>query len=231
MCSPSLAWRSLRLHQDERRDEHEAHHRGRGDAQGDGRLALGDAEREGEREHHPRGRLGDQEGGEEREAASAAQVAPREERRAEGHDGGEQDPVEGLRSGEEPVLERLLEGRINTARHDGDGELDPCRGPDRGPDVLTACDAVGERAGEQLLDRPVGDRDRHEDGRPQNHDLAVLGGIQVVRGESEEEVREHARGAHARRQEACRAPEAPSLRAGAHFAHRLKVSACVVRTS
>ena len=201
-------------------DQREAHQRRCRDSKRDGLLAFGDAHREGKRAQRPGRRLRHQQSRQEVEAAHPAEVAPEEERGAEANDGGEQHPVERFRAGEKAVLKRVAEQKDRDGKADRDRQLNSRGGADRRRDVLSAGDAVGESAREELLDRPVRDGDGHEHGRPEDDDLAVLGRIEVVRGQREEEVREQTRDAHPRGQEARRAPEAPRLRAGAHFAHQ-----------
>src|ERR1700733_486701 len=60
--------------------------------------------------------------------------------------------------------------------------------------------AIGDRPGEQLLDRPVDHRQDHEHDRPAQRDTAVGGGIQYVAGGGQVEEREDAGRGEADRQ-------------------------------
>ena len=84
------------------------------------------------------------------------------------------------------------------ANASGEPELDRRGDPQRLADRLVARLPVGDRAREQLLDRPEEDRDRHEDGRPQDDDLAVGRPLEVVRGEREVDVGQEPRRPDAR---------------------------------
>jgi hypothetical protein len=64
----------------------------------------------------------------------------------------------------------------------------------------------GDRARQQLLDRPVDDRDDHEQHRPQQRDALVVDVAQRVRREREVRERDHAGRRDPDRQDARAAP-------------------------
>src|SRR6185312_834375 len=57
--------------------------------------------------------------------------------------------------------------------------------PERVTRVQAAGAPGGDRARQELLDRPVDDRDGHEQDRPQQRDALVLGVAEDVRGDRE----------------------------------------------
>ena len=183
-----------------------------GDSERDGGLPAGDPDGDCQGERHPRGRLGEQQRPVETEPPAAGQKAPGEEARREREDGGDQDPVERLASGQEAVLQRSAKGERRHGESARQGELNRRRDPERLADRPLACLALGDRAREQLLDRPKQDRDRHEDRRPQDDHLAVVHLVEDVGGEREVDVGEQARRADPDREQSGRAPEALRLR-------------------
>ena len=125
------------------------------------------------------------------EAALAGEIAAGEEAGREREHRADVDPVEGLRCRRAGRPERPAQ------RERDEREADR----DHGPGSAPRCAARGRLAAPrsrrsamlremQLLDRPVEDRDRHEDRRPEDDDLAVGGRVEVVRGEGEEDVGE-----------------------------------------
>src|SRR5829696_6221760 len=143
----------------------------------DRRLARCDADRHRERERRAGGALTYEQPREEREPPPAGEVAagveacPEDDYRPEHH------PVEISRAREEAVLERPPQGEHRDRAGGGDPELDRRRDTQGAADLDAARPPVGDRPREQLLDRAVEDRDRDEDRRPQDDDLAVAGAV------------------------------------------------------
>ncbi len=102
-----------------------------------------------------------------------------------GQHGHDQHAVERGRAVEQVVLDRPLERQRGDHERDAEDQLD--RG--RHAQVLVALRparvALGDRARQQLLHRPVQHRHGDEHRRPQQRDAAVLGLGQVVRGQRE----------------------------------------------
>ena len=186
--------------------ERQRHHRQRhdrrgGHAQRHHRLALGDAHRHGHGEQHPRAGLHQHQRAVQAEPAPAGQEAAREVADRVGQHRHDQHAVERGRAVEQVVLDRPLERQRGDHEHDAQDQLD--RG--RHAQVLVAGGAVGvalgDRARQQLLHRPVEHRHRDEDRRPQQRDAAVLGLGQVVRGQREVAVGDQPGGADPQRQQ------------------------------
>jgi hypothetical protein len=104
----------------------------------------------------------------------AGEVAAREVRGRVGERRADEDPEQRGR------VERVLDLRPQRERdgeEDGrEAALDEQRHAQRVAAVQAARAAVGDRPREQLLDRPVDDRDDDEQHRPQQRDRAVLAG-------------------------------------------------------
>ena len=87
-----------------------------------------------------------------------------------------------------PSLERVLDRPAQRERDDEEGDREAActsSGTRSGcPPWQPARAAVGDRARQQLLDRPVDDRDDDEQHRPQQRDRAVLAGGQHVAGDA-----------------------------------------------
>jgi hypothetical protein len=145
------------------RNDCEAEHGRCGDPERDRGLPAGDSDRDCQGERHARGRLGEQKCAVETEAPAAGQEAPCEEACREREDSGDEDPVERLVSGEEVVLQRPAKQERDHGEPARDGELDRRCDPEWLPDRPLARLTLGDRAREQLLDRPKQDGDRHED--------------------------------------------------------------------
>ena len=204
----------------ERERDHAEREQRRGDHPGRDRVAPGgDPHRDRERERHARERLGDQQPREQPEPALPREVAAGEEACREGEHGGEVDPVQRLGTGEQVIGERRAQGQGDDREAERDQPLDPGRLAQGGADRRSA-DPVGrDRAGDELLDRPVQDGDGDEGRRPQDDDLPVGGRVEVVRREREVDVGEQAREADPDRQGPGRAPEAARLGLVGHRRH------------
>jgi hypothetical protein len=101
------------------------------------------------------------------------QPATCEVRRRVGERADDEHPVERARAVEDVALDRALQGERHGREQRGKAGLDGHRDP-VGMLVVAARAALGDRAREQLLDRPVDDRDDHEHHRPQQRDALVL---------------------------------------------------------
>ena len=137
---------------------------------------------------------------------SAEQAVPGEEAAREvagrvGQHRDDQDPVERRRAGEQVVLDRPAQRE----RHDHEQQPEPELDRRRHPQVLGALHAarvaVGDRAREQLLHRPVEHRHGDEHRRPQQRDPAVLVLGQRVAREREVGERDEPGGADPHRQD------------------------------
>ena len=76
---------------------------------------------------------------------------------------------------EEVVDQPVLEDERECRERKTEAQLDQRRDSQRLADRLVAGVALGDRARQQLLDRPVDDRCDQEDRRPKQADLAVFG--------------------------------------------------------
>jgi hypothetical protein len=139
------------------RHDGEAQQRRRHDPERDRRLPVRDADGDSERERHPGRRLGQEQRPVEDEPPAAGEKSPGEEARAERKDGTDQDPVQSRVTREQVVLKRPAQRERDGGEREREPELDGGADPQR---------QARDRAGQQLLDRPKEDRDRHEDGRP-----------------------------------------------------------------
>ena len=102
----------------------------------------------------------------------------------------------------EGVLDRPPQRQRDDEERGREAGLHEQRDPQRVPAVVPARAAVGDRARQQLLDRPVDDRDDDEEDRPQQRDRAVGVGVQHVAGDREVGEGEDARRRDADRQDA-----------------------------
>ena len=168
---------------DDERDERRRRH-----AHRDGVLAARDPDRHGEREQQPRRRLEEDEPAVEPEPLVPGEPAAREVARRVGEDGDEEDPVQRRGAVEQPVLDRAAQRERDDREGEREAALDQQRRAQRVVVLVAAGAALGDRAREQLLDRPVDHRHGHEQHRPEQRDRRVLGVAQDVR--RDREVRE-----------------------------------------
>jgi hypothetical protein len=116
------------------------------------------------------------------------------------------------------VLERVAEEQGEPGDGGRDPELDRPGHPQRPPDRKPALAALRDRPREELLDRPVDNRDGHDHGRPEDDDLPVLLPREVVRGEREVEVGEEPGDADPGGEQDRAAPVSPGF--GSRVRHR-----------
>ena len=128
--------------------------------------------------------------------------AAREVARGVGEDADHEDPVEGARAVEQPMLDPAAQEQGGPQEHQGEAGLDQ-RGHLQRVALKTPCAAVGDRPREELLDGPVDHRQDHEHDRPAQRDASVgvpvqhmAGGRQV--GEREDSRRSDPDRKHAR---------------------------------
>ena len=148
-----------------------------------------DADRDEHREDRPEAGLGEDQRGEQAEAAVPGEVAAGEVAGGVEEDRGEVDPVEGFVAVQEAVLDRPAQRQRDDREVAREAELDLGRDQDRLADRFALREVFGDVAGEQLVDRPVEGRDGDEDRRPEDRDLAVVGLREDVRGDEEVERR------------------------------------------
>jgi len=72
------------------------------------------------------------------------------------------------------VLDRVPEDQRENREQRAQPQLERCRDPEMLGPRLAARDAVRDRPRQQLLDRPVEDRDDDEHRRPQQRDATTL---------------------------------------------------------
>ena len=141
-------------------------------------------DRDRDREAEARHRLEEHEAAVEPEPLVPGEVAAGEVAGGVGERRADEDPVQ--RGRVEGVLDRALAA---PARRRGRRPRSPpgrAAGSRSGwPAVMAARAAVGDRPRQQLLDRPVDDRDDDEQHRPQQRDGAVGVGVQHVAGDRE----------------------------------------------
>ena len=164
---------------------------------------VGDPEHHRQREQAARQRLQQHEAAVEAEPLVAGQPSAREVARRVRQHGHHEHPVQLGRAVEHVLLDRLAERERHGQEEGRGGQLDRQRHPQRMPRVPERA-ARRDRMREQLLDRPVDDRDDQEQRRPQDRDALVVGLAQRVAGERE--VRE---GDYAGRGDADRQDPAP----------------------
>ena len=154
---------------------------------------CGDPDRDREREGQARARLEEHEPAVEAEPLVAGQPAAREVARRVGEHRHDEDPVERRRAVEQVVLDRPPQRQRDDEEREREARLDDQRRAQRVVVLEAARAAVGDRAREQLLDRPVDHRDGHEQHRPQQRDLLVVDVVEDVRRDREVRERDHAR--------------------------------------
>ena len=159
------------------------------DPQRDGVLAAGDPERDREREGGARDRLGDDQQRVERQPVAAGEEAAGEVAGPVGGDRRRRRSRRGSRCRPAGRPGSAPRSAIAIATNPTEiAELDQRRHPDRPRVGLAGGEVLGDRAREQLLDRPLQGRDEDEHRRPQHGDLAVVLPGELVRGEREVEV-------------------------------------------
>ena len=184
------------------RHHDERHERRRRHAERHRRLALGDPDRHRDRERQPRARLQEHEPAVEAEPLVPGQPAAGEVARRVGQHGHDEDPVERRRALEQVVLDRPPEHQREHEEAEREPALDQQRRPHGVVGLEAARPPVGDRARQQLLDRPVDDRDGHEQHRPQQRDLRVLRVVEDVGGDREVRERHQPRGGDPDREDA-----------------------------
>ena len=178
---------------EERRRRHPERHRV---------LPVGDADRHRDRERQPRAGLQEHEPAVEAEPLVPGQPAACEVARRVGEHRDDEDPVERLRAVEQVVLDRPAQDERDDEEGEREAALDQQRRAQRVVGLEAAGAAVGDRAREQLLDRPVDHRDGHEQHRPQQRDLLVLDVVQDVGRDREVRERHDPREGDADREDA-----------------------------
>ena len=211
--SSRLALGRLRPARERPRHDDERDERRGGHAHRHHVLPGGEPDRDRDREQQPRDRLHEHQRAVEREPLVPGQPAAREVARGVGQHGHDQHPVQRGLAVEEVVLDRVLEDQRDDQERERERGLDQQRRAQRVIGLEAARPAVGDRAREQLLDRPVDHRHDHEQHRPQQRDLLVLD-VVVQRVRRDREVRE-------RDDPGRRDPDREDLRAGAIAAERL----------
>ena len=154
-------------------------------------LAVGDADRHGEREQAARDRLEQHQPAVEAELLVPGQPAAREVARGVGEHRDDEDPVQLGRAVEDVVLDRVPQRQRRDEEHGRRARLDRQRHAQRVP-LVTERPARRDRVREQLLDRPVDDRDDQEQDRPQDRDALVVDLAEGVAGEREVGERDEA---------------------------------------
>ncbi len=177
----------------------------------DRRRPVEDPDRDEDSEHQPSDDLADQQRRVDREPPLAGEIAAGEVGEGEPRKSDEHRPVEVRVGAEQPLLERRLHGQQHHQGRQADAELDPAGRSQRVPGRRAGLVALGERPGEELLDRAVERRGDDEDDRPEDDDLAVLVLAEASRGEDEEDVGEDAADAEGDGQARGRAPVGAGL--------------------
>ena len=155
----------------ERRGYHdERDERRRGDAERDRRLAVCDAEHHRQREAHARERLHQHQTAEQREVLVPGQPAAREVAGGVGERADDEHVSRARCSGRRRGRSALLCSASATTRKASAKPAWIAIGTRSGVLGVPACAALGDRAREQLFDRPVDHRDDHEHHRPQHVD-------------------------------------------------------------
>ncbi len=174
---------------DDQRDE-----RRRGDPERDGRLPAGDADRDGQREAHARDRLHQHEPAEQGEALVPGQPAAREVARRVGERADDEHEVERFLVVVEDVVDQRV---VQRQRDDQEDQRESWPGSASAHASCAATcplrTALGDRAREQLFDRPVDHRDDHEHDRPQQVDPLGRLFAEHVAGDREVRERQQAR--------------------------------------
>ncbi len=158
------------------------------DAESDDVLPRCEAYGNGRGEHQPGKGLDEDEQTVEPEALMAREPASGEVGAGIGDRRPDENPVVDLVTSEDIVGDRSLERNRNGEEDSGEAGLKEHRDPQR-----VAFDpprpAVGEGARQELLDRPVDDRDDHEEDAPEER-YAVVAGVSVERVAGDGEVGE-----------------------------------------
>ena len=158
----------------------------------------------------------------EPEALVPRKPATGEVARGVGQDGTHQDPVERVRPVEHAVADPTMKRQGDGEEGEGERELDEHRRAHRVGGADAARAAVGDRAGEELLDGPVDDRDDHESDRPQRADAPVRVLVEHVARDGEVREGDDAGRRDADRQHACAAAVVAARGAPGHVARPLR---------
>ncbi len=178
----------------------EGHQRRGGDAERDRELAMRDPQRDGDHEAHARQRLHQHEASVEGEVLVSRQPAAREVAGGVGDCSDDEHVVEAAEMVEDMVDELFAQRQRDRQEDERETDLDGDRDA-QGMVGLPPRPPLGDRAREELFDRPVDHRDRHEHDRPQKVDALRFDGVQHVARQSEVGERQQAGGGDADRQD------------------------------